>query len=144
MKQEKRKGYIVYSLITALLEEAALVAVVLWLLPRFGINLPLWGLILLVVALGAYDYITYRLGKKALVKKPVMIPPEVGNRCRATTPLAPEGYVQIKGELWKASSTGPMVLEGQEVIIVGIKGLMLFVSTLGNNNHEDKAATLHS
>ena len=60
----KTKHYTIYSLVTTLVQEAALVAAVLWLLPSFGVNIPFWGLSLMVVALGIYAYITYRFGKK--------------------------------------------------------------------------------
>ena len=135
----KTKKYTAYSIITSLLEEVALAVVVLWLLPRFGINIPLWGLILMMVALGAYDYITYRLGKKALDKKP-MISPEamVGSKCKATTPLAPRGYVRFGSELWRASSSS-IINAGEEVIVVGIKGMTLLVSPVDNDNHGSKA-----
>ena len=50
----RSKRYLIYSLIITFLEEVALAIAVLWLLPRFGINIPLWALILMLVALGAY------------------------------------------------------------------------------------------
>jgi len=93
----------------------------------------------MMVALGAYDYITYRLGKKALDKKP-MISPEamVGSKCKATTPLAPRGYVRFGSELWRASSSS-IINAGEEVIVVGIKGMTLLVSPVDNDNHGSKA-----
>jgi membrane protein implicated in regulation of membrane protease activity len=135
----KNKNYTAYSVITALLEELALVAVVLWLLPRWGINIPLWGLILMVVALGAYNYITYWLGKKALDKKPIISPePMLGSKCQVATPLAPKGYVKVDGELWQATSSST-IDAGEEVVIVGVKGMTLMVSPAKNNNyHQDK------
>jgi membrane protein implicated in regulation of membrane protease activity len=132
----KHAKYTAYSVITTLLEEIALVAIVLWLLPRWGINIPLWGLILMVVALGAYAYITYWLGKKALDKKP-MISPDVGSKCQAATPLTPEGYVRVNGELWQATSSSA-VDTGEEVVIVGIKRMTLLVSPAENENHQSK------
>ncbi|GAI71524.1 unnamed protein product, partial [marine sediment metagenome] len=61
----EHKKYTAYSIISSLVEEAALAAVVLWVLPRLGINIPLWGLILMMLALGACEYISYRIGKSA-------------------------------------------------------------------------------
>jgi membrane-bound serine protease (ClpP class) len=137
----KWRKYTVYTLITTILEEAALVAIVLWLLPRFGINIPLWGLILLMIALGAYTYITYRLGKKALDKKPIVSPDTiVGSKCKATTLLAPQGYVRVGGELWRASSSST-IRPGEEAIVVGREGITLLVSPAGKNNHGNKADT---
>jgi len=88
------KGYLVSSIVTALLGEAVLVAIVLLLLPRLGINIPIWGLILLMVALGVFEGISYRVGSKALRRKSVVSPEAmVGCRGKASTLLAPDGYV---------------------------------------------------
>ena len=134
----RSKRYVIYSLIITFLEEVALAVVVLWLLPRFGINIPLWGLILMMVALGAYAHITYRLGKKALGKKPIISPEAiVGSKGKATTLLAPKGYVRVGGELWQASSIST-INAGEEVIVTGIEGMTLLVSPVGNKNHENE------
>jgi len=94
----RRKGYIVSSIATALAGEAALVAIVLWLLPECGVNMPMWGLILLMVAYGVYEYISYRIGSKALERKPVVSPEAmVGSYGKAATQLVPNGYVQVEG-----------------------------------------------
>ena len=133
----KGRKYTAYTLTTTILEEAALAAIVLWLLPIWGINIPIWGLILMMLALGAYDYITYRLGKRALDKKPMILSQViVGNKCTAATLLAPEGYVKVGGELWRASSTGSAIHQGQEAVIVGRDGLTLFVAPLDNGKQE--------
>ena len=112
-------------------------AVVLWLLPRVAINIPLWGLILMMIALGAYGYITYRLGMNALVKKP-MIWPDIGSRGRTTTPISPRGYVRIKGELWQASSSSTIDV-GEEIAVVGMEGMTLLISPIEKDNHTRKA-----
>ena len=131
-----RKGYIASNIVTALLAEAALVAVVLWLLPQWGVNIPVWGLILLMVALGVYEVITYRIGKRALDRKPVTSSEAMVSCCgTATTPLAPDGYVQVEGELWRALSTGSNIDKGEEIVVVGIKRLTLFVAPLSNSSH---------
>jgi membrane protein implicated in regulation of membrane protease activity len=122
---------------TNLLEEAALVAIVLWLLPRLGLDIPLWGLVLMMTALAAYNYTTYRLGKKALVKKP-MISPDIGSRGRTVTPISPSGYVRINGELWQASST-TSIDAGKEIAVEGIEGMMLLISPVEEDDHTRKA-----
>jgi len=130
----RRKGYIVYSIVTGLLEEAALAAVVLWLLPLLGVNIPIWGLILLMVGYGVKEGITYRIGARALQRKPVVSSEAmVGCYGRATMPLAPDGYVRVAGELWRALSTGPNIDGGDEVVVVEVKRLTLFVAPLPNN-----------
>ncbi len=115
-------------------------AVVLWLLPRWGIDIPLWGLILMMAALGAYDYITYRLGKEALDKKP-MISPDIGSKCQVATSLTPKGYVRVNGELWQARASST-IDAGEEVVVVGIKRMTLLVSPVENDGLESKRNTL--
>ena len=129
-----QKGYIVFSIVTGLLEEAALAAVVLWLLPLLGVNIPIWGLILLMVGYGVYEGIIYRIGTKALGRKPIVsLEAMVGCRGEAATPLAPDGYVRVEGELWWAFSTGPNIDEGDEVVVVEVKRLTLLVAALSDN-----------
>lgn len=133
----KHRRYTVLVITTTLLEQAALVAVVLWLLPRVAINIPLWGLILMMIALGVYNYITYRLGKKALVKKPI-ISPDIGSRGRTTTPISPKGYVRVNGELWQASSSSTIDV-GEEITVVGIEGMTLLISPIEKDNRTPQA-----
>ena len=133
----KYRRYTVLTITTTLLEEVALVAVVLWLLPRVAINIPLWGLILMMLGLGVYNYINYRLSKKALVKKP-MISLDIGSRGRTTTPISPKGYVRVNGELWQASSSST-IDAGEEIAIVGIEGMTLLISPIEKDNHTRKA-----
>jgi membrane-bound serine protease (ClpP class) len=136
----RSKTYVIFSVTTGLLEELALAAIVFWLLPGFGINIPLWALVILMVALGVYNYIGYTLGRKALLKRPMLSPEAIiGSRCQATTPLAPEGYVRVAGELWRASSSST-VGPGESVVIVGIKGMTLLVSPASKNNHANRRA----
>jgi len=127
----KRKGYLISNIVTGLLKTVAIVGAVLWLLPRWGINIPIWGLALLLVALVAYEVVTFRMGARALDKKPVVSAQAmVGCHGKTTTPLAPGGYVQVGSELWRASSTGPNIDEEEEVIVVEVKRLTLLVIPL--------------
>ncbi len=115
-------------------------SVVLWLLPRVAINIPLWGLILMMIALGTYNYISYRLGKKAIVKKP-MISPDIGSRGRTTTPISPKGYVRVNGELWQASSSSTIGV-GEEIAVVGIEGMTLLISPIEKDKRIRKSDAL--
>ena len=133
----KYRIYTVLTITTTLLEEAVLVAVVLWLLPRVAINIPIWGLIIMMIALGVYNSITYRLSKKALVKKP-MISPDIGSRGRTTTPISPTGYVRVNGELWRASSSST-INAGEEIAVAGMEGMTLLVSPIEKDNRTRKA-----
>jgi len=132
----KYRRYTALTITTTLLEEAALVAVVLWLLPRVTINIPLWGLILMMIALGVYNYINYRRNKKALVKKPINSL-DIGSRGRTITPISPKGYVRVNGELWQASSNST-IDAGEEIAIVGIEGMTLLISPIEKDNRTRK------
>jgi membrane-bound ClpP family serine protease len=130
----RRKGYIVSSVVTGLLGEAVLVSIVLWVLPLWRVYIPIWGLILLMAVFAVYECISYRIGARALERKPVVSSEAMVGCCgKATTSLAPDGYVQVNGELWQALSTGPKIDAGEEIVVVDIKRLTLFVAPSRNN-----------
>jgi membrane-bound serine protease (ClpP class) len=119
---------LIVAILSTLLEEAALAALLLWGLPQLGIHLPLPVLILLMAALLAYAVITYRLGSRALRKKPVAgLSDMVGSQGKVVSPLDPQGVVRIKGELWKATSAAGRIDTGEEVTVVRQEGLKLIV-----------------
>jgi len=132
---KKGRSFALFCLVTTIIEEAVLVAVLLWLLPRFGISVPFWLLIVLVLAWGAWSYLTYRLGKKAIGRQPAIGPEAmVGTICQTTTPLCPKGHVQAGVELWQACSVSGDIDAGVEVVIVSVKGLTLFVAPAESNS----------
>jgi len=119
---------LILAILSTLLEEAAVVAVVLWGLPKLGIRIPLAGLIALMAALAAYAVITYRMGSRALKRKTVAgLTDMVGSKGKVVTPLDLEGLVRIKGELWKSKSVDERIDAGEEVIVVKQDGLKLIV-----------------
>lgn len=115
-----------------MLEEAILVAVVLWLLPQFNVNIPLWVLAVLMVALAIYSYIMYRVGRSTFLIRPkVAAEAVIGNEGKVTKRLAPEGYVKVQGVLWKATCSESELEVGDEVVVVGIEGLRLLIRPKG-------------
>lgn len=124
---------LILAMLSSLLEEAALVAFVLWGLPQLGIEMPLAGLIALMAVLGGYNVISYRMGSRALERKPVAgLPDMVGTKGKAVSRLAPRGLVRIKGELWEAASSNVNIDVGEEVIVVGQHGLRLVAAKISN------------
>jgi len=104
------------------------VVIVLWGLPKLGIHIPPAGLIALMAAWGAFSVITYRMGSRALRRKPVVgLPGMVGSKGEVVSPLVPEGLIRIKGELWIAKSAGSKIDAGEEVTVVAQDGLKLIV-----------------
>jgi membrane-bound serine protease (ClpP class) len=131
---------LIWAIISTLLEEAAIVAIVLWGLPYLGIHhFPLAGLIALMVAWGAYSVITYRRGSRALRKRPLAgLPDMVGSQGEVVSPLAPEGLVRIKGELWQTESASGRMDTGEEVTVVGQDGLKLMVRKRSTSDDLEK------
>ncbi len=103
-------------------------AVVLWGLPQLDLYIPMAGLIAMMVAWGTLSIILYRMGTQALKRKPVVgLPAMIGGRAKVISPLAPNGVVKIKNELWEAKSDGRKIKAGEEVTVLGQDGLRLIV-----------------
>ncbi len=121
-------GRLILAIFSTLLEEVALVVIVLWGLPQLDIRIPLPGLIALMVAWGAFAVFIYQVGSRALRKKPLVgMLTMVGSRGKAASPLAPDGFVKIKGELWEAKSFSGKISTREDVMVVGQDGLKLIV-----------------
>lgn len=123
---------LIIAIITTALEEAAIAVVVLWLLPKIDVNLPLFVLIIIMVAWAGFAVFTYRLGSRALRRKPEGgLSDMLGMRGEVVKRLDPEGIIRIKGELWKAKSAGRKIETGEEVTVVGQRRLKLIVEREG-------------
>ena len=118
---------LIWAIISTLLEETAIVVVVLWGLPQLGIRISLAGLIAIMVVWGAFAVFTYRKGSQALRRKPEIALPLIGCKAIVVSPLAPKGTVRIKSELWDATSADTDIEVGEEVMVVGQDGLKLMV-----------------
>lgn len=119
---------LIIAIFTTLLEEAAIAVVVLWLLPKIDVHLPLFVLVIIMLAWAAYAVFTYRMGSRALKRKPVVgLPNMVGARGKTVSDLAPEGTVMIKGELWESKAEGRKINAGVKITVVGQEGLKLIV-----------------
>jgi len=135
-----RKTYLIFNIATGLLKGAVLAAITLWLLPLWGINIPIWGLSLIVVAFISYEIVTFRLGRRALERKPVIWREAIVGCCgKATTPLTPKGYVQVNGELWHAFSSATNINEGDDIVVVEMDRLTLCVAPLSETRTEAPA-----
>ena len=119
------RGRLILAIISTILEESAIAVIVLVGLPHLDIHVPLWGLIALMVAWGAYSITTYRMGSRALRKKPEIVLPLISSKGKVVSPLTPGGIIRIKGELWQATSIDGNIDNGEEVTVVGQDGLKL-------------------
>jgi len=111
-----------------LLVEAIVVAVVLLVLPRFGIHLH-WGIsAAIIIAVGLIVYVAYGSVTTIARRRPAGgIESLIGARGRVITPLTPEGSIRISGETWKASALDCEISIGQEVVVMRCQGLTLVV-----------------
>jgi membrane-bound ClpP family serine protease len=121
-------GRLILAITSTMLEEAVVAVIVLWGLPKWDIWIPLWALILALIGWTAFSIIIYRMGSSALrTKQTIGLHNMIGSKGEVVSPLAPEGMVRIKGELWRARSDGSEMKEGIEVIVVGQDRLELIV-----------------
>jgi len=63
----------------------------------------------------------------------------VGAQGIAKERLAPSGYVQVRGELWKAElmEGSPPLEKGDRVRVEGVRGLRLVVQPSGEEDEND-------
>jgi membrane-bound serine protease (ClpP class) len=92
------------------------------------IHLPLW----LAVAVPAGKLLKFILvypSVRRSAKQPVYTGLEslIGARGSVVDPLDPEGYVKIRGELWRARSDGPPIPAGAEIEVWATDGIRLLV-----------------
>jgi membrane protein implicated in regulation of membrane protease activity len=129
MKSRPPLWYTLQAVFSWMLEEILLAAVILWLLPRFfDINMPLWVLAILMLALAVYSGFMYRAGRQTFFIRPKLAAENIiGSQGTVTKPLAPEGYVKVQGVLWKAICHGFELEAGDEVEVIGMEGLRLVV-----------------
>jgi membrane-bound serine protease (ClpP class) len=128
VERGKITGRLVIAVFSTLLWEAALAAIVLLGLPEVGIEIPLAGVIALMVALAVYSFITYRMGSKALKRKRILGQPDmIGTKGRVVSPLTPDGTVKIHNELWEATSIAGWIESNEEITVIGQNRLKLIV-----------------
>jgi membrane-bound serine protease (ClpP class) len=123
---------LIIAIVTTALEEAAIAVVGLWLLPKVDVHLPLFVLIIIMAAWAGFAVFSFHLGTRALRRKPEGgLSDMLGTRGEVVKRLDPEGMIRIKSELWKAKSVGRKIEIGEEVTVVGQKGLKLIVERGG-------------
>lgn len=91
-----------------------------------GLGWPGWAAALLPAAWILKDLLLYPAMREAFRPAP---PPLVGRRGQAVERLAPDGWVRVSGELWRARVAGPgaVIESGRGVVVRGARGLTLIV-----------------
>ena len=131
MRMRPPLWYTLQAVLSWILEEALLAAVILLLLPHFfNINIPLWVLAILMLALAGFSGTMYSLGRRTFfIKTRAPADSIIGSLGTVTKPLKPEGYVKVQGVLWKAVGNDPELEVGEEVEVTGLDGLKLIVQS---------------
>jgi membrane-bound serine protease (ClpP class) len=128
------KARLILAIVSTSLEEVALWIIWRYGLPELGIELPLAVLIVAMAAWFVFSVVMFFFVTKTLRKQGVVgLPTMVGSKGKVKSPLAPEGFVSIKSELWGARSNEGNINKGEEVTVVGQDGLMLVVSRIGGD-----------
>ena len=128
MKLRSGRWHTIYSIIVSALQAAAIAVLIIVVLPIFGINIPVWGIISILTAYAVFAYIMYRISHPTVLFKPVTSPEAiVGKEGVVEAELNPAGYVRVEGELWKATSSGGDLQKGDIVVVTGMEWLKLTV-----------------
>lgn len=126
--RRQKRAYTLYSLVITIVQEAAIVAAALFLLPRFGIHIPIWLLATVMALWAVYSYFSFTWGRRAIGQTPAVgLETMIGTKCRTVEPLSPNGYVRVGAELWQARSITGNIDPGTEVVILDVNGLTLVV-----------------
>ena len=128
MKAKSARWHTIYSIISTVIETGVLAAALIWVLPLFGVTLSWWWILLILVVFVIYSYIMYRIGHPTVLYEPVTAPESiVGTEGVVEADLNPDGYVRVRGELWKASCADGWLSKGDEVVVTGLNGMKLAV-----------------
>jgi membrane-bound ClpP family serine protease len=132
MRSRLTTARLILAVISTALEETAIWVIWRWLLPEFGVELPVAVLIGVMVAWMAFSIWLFIFTTLVLRKqKTAGLPSMVGTVGKVTSRLAPEGQVNVKGELWHATSVEGDIEAGEEVMVVSERGLKLAVRKTG-------------
>jgi membrane-bound ClpP family serine protease len=119
---------LIIAIITNLLDEGIIVAFIIFGLPRLGVHIPLYGIILIGVAFLVYAVGFYTIGSRILKKKPIPgFSDMIGTKGRTVSRLNPQGLVKIESELWEAKAETGNISAGTDIVVVDQYGLKLIV-----------------
>ena len=115
------------------LDDALLVALVLYVLWEIGVDLSLSVIITVIVLAAVVIFVVYRI-IVSLKRKDQVGAREgmIGLHGRVVKSLAPEGVIKVHGELWKAKCINDIISSREDVVVVGVEGLTLLVKRKNN------------
>ncbi len=127
-KRKSGRWHTIYSVISTVIEEIGIAALLLWILPLFGVQVPPWAVVAVLAGFTVFAYIMYRVGHPTVLYGGVTGADSiVGSIAAVETVQQQEVYVRVQGELWKAYCQDGELNVGDEVIVTAIDGLSLTV-----------------
>jgi membrane-bound ClpP family serine protease len=122
MKKERIKATILASI-----DEIVIIIAIFFILPLFGINIPLWLTILIIIVLTVLSIIVYK-ALYVLEKEPIFSKESIiGKEGKALTEINDTGVVLVENETWLASSAKGVIKKGKSVRVIKIEGNKLIV-----------------
>ena len=98
------------TIIISLVDEAIIILVLFFVLSRFGIEMPIWLIITLVLIFSAITYVLYR----TLKKNPLLgFDNMIGKSGLAISKITREGTIKIGRELWAAKAEQDNIEKGE-------------------------------
>jgi membrane-bound serine protease (ClpP class) len=114
--------------LASLLDDAAIALLILFVLWLLKIPISLSIIIFVVLFFVATAFTMHKLLIPALHKKATTgAEGMIGLVGKVVEPLTPNGLISVKGEYWKATSTGEDIAVGEQVEVVGLDGLTLHI-----------------
>ena len=119
---------LIIAILTSLLDDVIIVAIIIWGLPELGVHVPLVAIILVLVVLTTYSVLTFRFGSRVLRAKPLAgLTSMLEMKGLAIGRLNPKGTVKLQGEIWAARAESGEIDSGERIEVVGQEGLKLVV-----------------
>lgn len=124
-----------FKVFILLLDEIAVVGLVLFILWKVGIGLSPAIIIGVTVVMGIFAFVLFKLIADVQSRKPLTgREGMIGLNGKVVEPLNRVGLVQVCGELWKASSIdGTTITVDETVTVVDVEGLRLLVRRRSND-----------
>ncbi len=128
------KFRLIWAIISIIIEEIAIIVIALTILPKFDIKIPPAIIVLLMAAWLIMSVLLYRVGSRALDKKPSGgLDAIIGKKGIVVRELNPKGQIKISGELWSAESED-YIGNDEEIIVTGYTGIKLTVKRFDIND----------
>ncbi len=123
-----KNARLLITVITNLLDEAIIVGLIIFGLPRLGVHIPLWGTVLICLGFVIYAVLFYRIGNTVLMKRPLPgFSDMIGIEGKTVNRLSPAGFVKLGSELWDARTEDRPIEAGIKIIVIKQEGLRLIV-----------------